>query len=206
MHRCDKRIVERSRMNYKKLKALALALSLCLVVATPASAATLQEQREARQAQVQATKEQIQATQEQRQVIREESLDQRCSLVTQRIDLWTTRYANNQSRFQKVEDQLVKITDQVIARAKNADKDTTALEAAVTEFRRLSDITSAEYQELIAALNNTKQYACGESEGAFKNALTAARSQMQVTRQASLNARSYYQKSVRPAAQALLNQ
>jgi hypothetical protein len=75
----------------------------------------------------------------------------------------------------------------------------------VATFQTKVDAASGEYSELMTLLNQTKQYACGNSEGQFKSSLQAAKQQLLVTKQAALDARVYYQQSVRPAAAALLN-
>lgn len=190
----------------KLLAATVLAVTLTGGMATGVTAATAQEALQQRQAQFQENKAKYQETKEQIQENREVRTAERCSLATSRIDLWTSRYSNNKSRFVKVVEQAQETTDQVVARAKANGKNTAELEAAVTEFRRLSDIALADYDKLMSDLNNTKQYACGESEGAFAEAMNVARQQSMTTRQHSLDARLYYQNTVRPAAKALLNQ
>jgi hypothetical protein len=187
-------------------KSLVVMASLIfsLGLAPVASAQTVRENRTELQNQWQNTKEQYQETKEQVKANVDAAKEQRCALATQRIELWTTRYANNQSLFQKTAQKSREVTDQVISRAKAAGKDTAQLETAVTTFQTKVDAASGEYNKLINLLNQTKQYACGNSEGQFKSSLQTARQQLVTTRQAVLDARLYYQQSVRPAAAALL--
>lgn len=185
---------------------LALLLIAGTVVVGSVQAQTPQEERAARQEHIEETRAKVQETRAQVQTNREARVETRCNLSTQRIELWTSRYANNQSRFQKIEERVGQTVDTVIERAKAAGKDTSELEAAVATYKTKVDMASAEYSTLISLLNDTKQYACGESEGAFKDALSKAKTQMTKTRQSVLDARTYYQQSVRTAAQALLQQ
>lgn len=168
------------------------------------SAQTPQEKREGLRAQFQEKKEQNQENREQFQEQRGEVQEQRCSLATNRIDTWTTRYSENRSRFQRMEAKALEIIDKVITRAQEKGKDTTDLEAKTTEFKAKIVVADGEYATLVDLLNQTKGHACGESEGAFKEALVAARTQLTVVRQAIADAREYYKNEVRPAARALL--
>ncbi|MCD8484325.1 hypothetical protein LRY65_00350 [Candidatus Woesebacteria bacterium] len=188
------------------LLALTVATALLLASApTQVFANTSwQEQREINKTQFQNTVQNYQDRVDAAKTLNEERIEQRCSISTQRIDLWTTRYANNQSRFQKIEERAGQLIATIIERAKAAGKDTSELEAANDTFATKIDTASTEYSTLMDKLNASKEYACGNSEGAFRDSLQTAREQLIVTRQASLDARSYYQSTVRPAAQALL--
>jgi len=195
----------------KQATRLVLAATVAGVVlmtqgSTLVSAQTAAERQAERQAQVEQLKQEREEKKAQLQEKKTESLEQRCSLSTQRIELWTSRYANNETRLQNIADKSKEITDKVIAKAKEAGKDTTELESVVAVFEGKVDAAMAEYDVLIAKLNDTKQYACGESEGAYRESLNAARQQSLTTREATLDARVYYQQSVRPAVQALLQQ
>lgn len=174
------------------------------VLIQPVSAQNVQDQLEQRQQQAQERQAQFEENQQQREAAREERVETRCELATTRIDLWVTRYENNQSRNQRVYDRLNEIADQVVDRAQAAGKDTTEFETVLAEFLSLADTARAEYSQLITELENTQQYACGESEGDFVEAMRVTRAQLIETRQATLDARQYYQSTVRPAAQALL--
>lgn len=187
-------------MSINKYFGLAIAMALVissLALPLTSSAQTRQENVQQRQEQRAETRQQIEEN-------RDEAVEQRCDLVTTRIDVWVTRYQNNQDRHQRTYDKLREVSDQIVARAQAAGKDTSTFEAEVAELELLGGIARSEYDQLIQDLESTKSYACGESEGAFKEALQAARQQSLNTRQAILNARLQYQSEVRPAARALL--
>lgn len=187
-----------------RLLGLAAAVAILGSMIAPASAQTIQEQVEQREQQFQERVEQFEETKQQFQENRDAAVEQRCDIATTRIDLWTTRYENNQSLYQRTFEKFDEIADQVVERAQASGKDTAEFEAAVAELERLADVSRTEYDQLIQDLEATKAYACGESEGAFKDALQTSRQQLLDTRQAVLDARLYYQSTVRPAAQALL--
>lgn len=190
-----------------KLIVPLLSIGMFFSLATgPVSAQTPQEKREDLQQQWQEAVTDYQAQAEEFRQNRDERVAVRCELVTKRIDLYTSRYANNESRFISVYNKVYEVTDQVIARAVEAGKNTSELEAAVAELKLKADLARDEYGQLMTALEATEAYACGDSEGDFRQALTGARLELQETRQATLDARLYYQSEVRPAAQALLQQ
>ncbi len=190
------------------LKILPLLTLLALLALAPGftPGATAQTQREELRQQYEESVNKYQEAREDVKQAREEVLSQRCELAETRIDLYTTRYQNNQSRFQKVHERLDEVAEKIIERAQESAKDTGEFEAAVAELQSLAQIANNEYATLMSKLEATKQYACGESEGAFAEALNQSREQFMITRQAVLDARLYYQTDLRPAAQALLNQ
>lgn len=189
----------------KMITTSSLILAAFLVVVSPVQAQSFQERRQEIQQNSEEARLQVEENRQVRQQARDEQLERRCQMATDRIELWTTRYSNNQSRFQRIEQQAIEITNRLIERAQTAGKDTTELEAAVATFQSQVDVASVEYQELINLLNQTKSYACGESEGAYVESLRAARGQLLVVREASLQARLTYQQEVRAAVQALLS-
>ena len=173
-------------------------------VAGSISAQTPQEKREEVRAQFQENTEKYQENREEVEEKNGNALERRCMLATGTIDTWTNRYAENRNRFQKMEAKVLEILDKVVARAQEKGKDTTDLETKTTAFKAKIAGVDSEYAALVRVLNTTKGHACGESEGAFKEALLAARTQLQVVREAIADAHTFYRDEVRPAAKASL--
>jgi GTP1/Obg family GTP-binding protein len=150
--------------------------------------------------------ERFQNRQEIRQEKREQRVERRCDLVNGRIDARINRYREH---YDEVEARLARIAErgnQFIARleAKGYDvsqvkEDLTALTAMRTTRRNL-------YSDFIAKLEAAKQYDCGDSQGAFKDALTEARAALAKWREQVKTIHDFMQNTLRPHLKALRGQ
>lgn len=130
----------------------------------------------------------------------------KCNLVTSRVELLTTRYNNNKDRhiavYQKAKDRVTELVAKLETKGYDVAKLKTDLQTWDGQIKNIG----TQYSEFIAELNKSKQYACGQSQGDFKAALQAARVQLADVRQASLDARNFYQSTIRADLTAIKNQ
>lgn len=168
--------------------------------------ADLEAQRAAAQLRAEEARANAQSARAEAEQRRDEAVAQRCEVVTQQIDIRIDRYQNNENREQRLYEQLHQLGLELISRAQTQGYDTTGVSTSLDELKALADATMTEWAEFIALLEETKVFACGESDGQFQSSLQTARAQLDSVRAASLKARSYYQDTFRPAVQALREQ
>jgi len=129
-------------------------------------------------------------------------IENRCEIITARVDLILSRYAAHKvrydERFQKVSEKLTAL----IPVLKTKGYDTTKLEADLTQLNQYREQFKTSYQDYINHLNQSKTLACGNSEGAFKAEIEAARTDLQKVRELSLQIRLYIIETIKPDLQA----
>lgn len=165
-----------------------LVLSTAISVSATTSATTSnprQERREDRQ--------------EKRQEVRQKIVAKRCQIGERLIGVRINRYDNNKLLVLRFGERAAKISENLIARANDASIDTSKAEDALGEFKTKIEGLDQKYANHIEALKETQQFACGESEGKFKNELAEARILLKEARDSLLETRSYYQSTLRPA-------
>lgn len=130
-------------------------------------------------------------------------LQQRCTQATQRIETAVARYNNNKEKHvQQYENLAVRLAD-LGEKLKARGYDISKLQADGKILRDKIAKFAADYADTISKLEATKQYACGSSQGAFKQALKTAQDQLKVVKADSVDIRNYYQTVVRPDVQAV---
>lgn len=138
--------------------------------------------------------------------VKGELKEARCTRVTTRVNNLTTRLTNGESarqnRHQKVIDRLNAIITRVEAAGLNADK----LKSDVTTLGELKTTWQNEYTSLLTKLDATKQYACGQSEGQFVQAVKDARAQRKVMHDANLEFWKFVKNTVKPDIRAIRGQ
>jgi DNA repair exonuclease SbcCD ATPase subunit len=131
-----------------------------------------------------------------------ERFEDRCKFLTEKTTLTITRFENNKTRHIQEYQNAKKKLEEVITRLKTAGANVTKLEADLVELDKLIKKAADDYTAYIAALKDTKNYACGKSEGAYANALKAAQEKLKTARLSLLAIRNYYQSTIRPDIQA----
>lgn len=130
----------------------------------------------------------------------------RCTEVTNHINTLLTRLQNDESvrenRHQKVVDRLNALIPKLDA--KNVD--TSGLKTAVSALSDKKTTWQAAYTALLSKLEATKQYACGKSEGQFKQATLDARTQRKTMHAANVDFWSYVKNTVKPDLKTARNQ
>lgn len=179
------------------MKKILIAAGLLLTSVSPALAVGPVNQA-ANQQRVEERKEIRADIQEQKR----ETVENRCGLVTTKIETKVARYDNNRqmqvSGYKRVREWVSSLITKMVA----SGKDTANLKSILTTFDTKLKKFDTDYAAYIDALKATKGFACGKSEGQFKEKLTAARSNLKTLRDDVVDIRNYYQTQVRPAVQA----
>lgn len=126
---------------------------------------------------------------ESRSAAREERVEERCSRVGERVDALIQRYEENKERHVARYESIANRVGDLLARVEEAGYDTTEVRLALNKMIENKQAFVARYTNFIASLEESKQYACGDSEGQFVNALQSAREQLQLARQEAVQAR-----------------
>lgn len=132
--------------------------------------------------------------------------EERCQNIETRIETKIAKFHNNKERhvngYKKAAERLQNLADKLDARG----YDTSQVRADYQTLNQKILKFAQDYANFIAQLEETQQHACGQSEGAFKQALAEARDALKVVREDSLDIRNFYQTVVRPHVLDLKNQ
>lgn len=182
-------------------------IALPLMLAGGISAQTIDEQSETIQNNRQELQQDIEENREQRQEAREESVEQRCSIATTRIDNITARYDDNRLRYVERYDRLTERLENLVSylNENQPEVDTSTLEAQIAEMRGQSSLFSAEIDAAISELEQSKQFACGESEGAYRNELQEARAELLDAREKAVEINNYFLNTIIPELENIRN-
>lgn len=129
---------------------------------------------------------------------RQEFLDTRCQNVTSRIDNRIERYNENKVRhidnYNKIKDKLSETGNNLEDKGYDVTElrnDLQTLDSKIKEFAQ-------SYTTFVNTLNDSKSFACGESEGAFKDKVEESRAQLKDSRDLAKEIRDYIQDVIRP--------
>lgn len=129
--------------------------------------------------------------------------ERRCTVAEARIGVILTRMKNTGERRTTTYQNLKEKVQATVDKAKDAGYDTTKLEADLTDLdTALKDYRSTTVT-LYQNIQDTEDYACGESEGAFTDALKTARMQLPVVGDAAKDVQAIYQNQIKPDLQDL---
>lgn len=138
-----------------------------------------------------------------RQEQRQEQMMNRCDKVEEAIAKRLTTYNENQerhvNRYARMKNTLTNLATKLEAEGYDT--------AELTEKLRQFDAMSSDFYDLVrthmAELALTQDYACGESEGAFKEQLLKARETRTAVLEQAKSMRQFYQDEIRPLVQRL---
>jgi len=136
----------------------------------------------------------------------EERVERRCEMVNSRIErrisFYEEHYAQVEARMERVTSRLDELTDRLEAKGYDVSQvrgDLTTLETMRGTRRNL-------YTAFIDELQETKQYDCGDSEGAFRSTLEQSREALAKWREQIKANHDFIQDTLRPDLQALREQ
>ncbi len=126
---------------------------------------------------------------------------ERCSKLTARIDERINKYNSgaDHPRLLKFQTRL----GEIITKLKAKGYDTSKLEADLSTLKTKTDACRAAYGQFITKLGVTKNFVCGQSQGQFRAALQASKTQMESAQTACKDARSFMDTVTRPDLKAL---
>ena len=121
-----------------------------------------------------------------------------CTKATTRINELITKLQNSeevrQGRHQKTIDRINAVITKFNAKNINTDK----LKSDVVVMTTKKAHWEQQYAILLTKLNATKQYACGSSEGKFRQAVKDAKDQRHIMREANMDFWNFVKNTVKP--------
>lgn len=137
---------------------------------------------------------------------RQQNQEERAARVQERIELVIARFENNKERHVAAYNAVRAQVQQIVTSLAAAGYDVSKLSADLKTLDSMILKFAQDYVSFIDLLRATEAYTPYESDGQFQAALEAARAQLQVVRQDSLDIRYFYQTTIRPDVAALASQ
>ncbi|HLB51543.1 hypothetical protein A3F07_01410 [candidate division WWE3 bacterium RIFCSPHIGHO2_12_FULL_38_15] len=136
----------------------------------------------------------------------QDRIARRCEIITNNIDNRINAYNNKKNAHLKRYENLKNLVSKIIANLEEKGYEVTELKTALNELDTKIKKYASDYDAFIDALKNTQNYACGESEGAFLNALEASKTALQTVLQDTRDIHSYYIDVIKKAVSDLRDQ
>jgi len=149
-----------------------------------------------------AAKEERETAKEERQEAKEE----KCKNVESRIEAKMNKYENGNVSVEDVYKRLKERIRNMVTRLENNGIDASKLEDDLAVLEQKINQVSSSYDTFIAGLEETKTYACGESEGQFRTKLQEAKKLMANVRTGRQETRSFVVNTIIPDIKALREQ
>jgi hypothetical protein len=160
-------------------------------------------QAQARGDKMEAAKERMQEKREAKKEKREEKTDAACERMEERIANKITNFDNTHKmhvrQYEMMKEKIGKVILEMSAKGKDVSKLRTDLATLNTKIEKFNTDRVA----FIDALKKTQEYACGDSQGAFKDALTAAQAKHKTVLADEKDIRSFYNTTIRADLKAL---
>jgi hypothetical protein len=190
----------------KKLGIITIA-SLMAVAGATGAQAVVNPELKAQREQIQADrKEAIEERKEERQEKKEEAIEQRCTRIQERIQNRIGGFDDNKEKHMKVYENMVERVEKFIEKLSADGYDTSKVATDLKVLEEKIAKFSTDKDARLDALNETKNYACGKSEGEFKAKLAEARKALQLVHADAVDIRKYVQNVLHSDIQALRKQ
>jgi len=137
---------------------------------------------------------------------RDEAKEEKCKNVESRIEAKMNKYENGNISVENVHKKLKERIGNIVTRLKNNGVDASKLEGDLETLDQKIKQVASSYDTFIAALKETKTYACGESQGQFRTKLQEAKKLMVNVRTARQETRSFITGTIIPDIKALREQ
>lgn len=130
----------------------------------------------------------------------------RCDVIGERVRNKLSRFEQNKddhvARYKRVRNRLEEIVRDLADKGYDVSKlqeDLATMDTMIREYAQL-------YVDFIESLENTQEYACGDSEGDFREALARSRTLLRQVRQKRQELRRFYGEEIRQDIKALREQ
>lgn len=131
------------------------------------------------------------------QEIRKAVREARCSIAQERINLRVERFVDLKDEHLTLYRGIIQNLTNIADRLDKQGYDTTKIRADYKILNEKIVKRATDYSAFISKLEATKQFACGESEGKFVDALKESRAAMEVVRKDTQDIREYYKNTIR---------
>lgn len=105
----------------------------------------------------------------------EERVEKRCDVVNNHINNRINRYDENYEEVEASMDRVTTRTDEFVDRLEKKGYDVSQIREDLSTLKDMRNTRRSLYTTFIEKLRITQQYDCGDSEGAFREALQEAR-------------------------------
>jgi len=142
----------------------------------------------------------------QNQVGAQGTAENRCSRVTERVNTRLNQYNEKKvmyaNRFQNIRDAV----GNMATRLENRGYDVTEVEANLETMDGMIDEFSGTYERFMNRLGESKQYACGNSEGQFRNTIQNSLGELKQARVQAGEIKGFVEDTLRPSMLRLQQQ
>ncbi|MEK7595210.1 MAG: hypothetical protein AAB443_01260 [Patescibacteria group bacterium] len=138
--------------------------------------------------------------------LKEQFVENKCDVATKRIDTKINAFDQNKARHIERYNLLKDKIKNFIDRAKAKGLNTSKLEADLATLDEKIKKFATDYANYIKELRDTKAFACGNSEGQFKQALSEAREAMKKVHEDAKDIRHFYTQTIKEDLKALRQQ
>jgi len=181
-----------NKMKTKTLLLLALFVALSVLSPRPTQA-KYGEKMEAAKERVQERKE----NREEKKEDNEEKRTEKCDEITKKIEDKVTNFDNTHKMHERQYALMKEKIGKVILEKSAAGKDVSKLRTDLDTLNGKIEKFNTDKKAFLDALKNTQQFACGQSEGAFKDALKAAQDKHKIVLADEKDIRNFYQNTIR---------
>lgn len=165
-----------------------LVLPLVFVQAEQGGNLNAQERQEARQEKIQ------------------ERLENRCEKIQNRIGNRINKYDEGKISTENVYKRLKTRIGNLVTKLENNGIDASKLKNDLSTLNEKIEKVASDYGVFVAALKETKNYACGESQGQFRNKLQESRKLLGTVKQDRKETREYVVNTIIPDIKSLREQ
>jgi len=150
-----------------------------------------------------AIEEQGEERMEERQENRKEKMQQNCETIRERVRARVMQFEDNKGVHVENYNNVVAKLEEIMTSLSDKGYDTSELSAAVETWKGMIQEYAVAYTGFINSLDNSSNYACGESGGEYKGMLTQAKEQHKNALELRIKARDYYAHEIREAIKNL---
>lgn len=130
--------------------------------------------------------------------IKLETAEEKCARITKNIENRTAGFDENKDRHYEAYKNLKDRMEKFLAKLTEKGYDVTEFKADLTVLNTKIQKFADDYAAYQAKLGETKEYACGHSDGDFKAKLGEARVLLKTVREDSKDIKNYYLNTIKP--------
>lgn len=122
----------------------------------------------------------------------------RCQIIESKIQIKAVNFDNNKMRHLEIYNQVKNKITEIAEILKNSGGDIDSLNTHLTTFEQKIQKFSSDYAIYIQALKNTQAYACGKSEGEFRNSWRQVKTALAQVHKDAVELRTFYATVLKP--------
>lgn len=123
---------------------------------------------------------------------RQETVQTKCEVITKNINKRLEIFSENKDKHVERYSELKEKVAELVTKLETRGYDVTALKNDLLLLDEKIQKFAADYVIFIDQLKQTQSFACGQSEGAYAQALTKAKTQLRLIREDALDIKNFY--------------